>query len=88
VFTECATRQFCLTEEVTMKAKLAYCDRCNREVRVVWSEPPLHGGQATLPDPELVCLDCGTACAGAACSLTNLSHVVMENRAEHVKDQA
>ncbi|MEX2284106.1 MAG: hypothetical protein WEE89_16585 [Gemmatimonadota bacterium] len=67
-----------------MKTKLAYCDRCNREVRVVWSEIPLHGGQAPLHDPELVCLDCGTACANAICSITNLSHVVMENRVEQL----
>ena len=70
-----------------MKAKLAYCDRCSREVRVVWTETPLHGGQAPLHDPELVCLDCGSACAGGSCTLTNLSHKVMENRAQENQAQ-
>jgi hypothetical protein len=70
-----------------MKAKLAFCDRCNREVRVTWTDVPLHGGQAPLHDPELVCLDCGAACADGHCSLTNLSHTVMETRMEQNKPQ-
>ena len=64
-----------------MKAKLMYCEGCNREVRVVWSPAPEHDGHANLADgPELVCLDCGRPCAGKICSVTNLSHIVMEQR--------
>ena len=72
-----------------MKAKLAYCARCNREVRLLTTDTPLHGGQATLPDaPELICLECSAACAGEVCPLTNLAHVVMEHRREQVEDQS
>ena len=70
-----------------MKGTLAYCDRCNREVHVIWTDLPLHGGQAPLRDPELVCLDCGAACADGTCSLTDLSHMVMEARVKQNKAQ-
>jgi hypothetical protein len=69
-----------------MKAKLGYCARCNREVRLAMTDAPLHGGQATLPDaPELICLECSDACVGEVCPLTNMSHVVMEHRKEQIE---
>jgi hypothetical protein len=72
-----------------MKAKLAYCARCNREVRLIETDLPLHGGQATLPDaPELICLECSARCGPGPCPLTNLAHVVMEHRIEQMVEQA
>jgi hypothetical protein len=69
-----------------MKAKLMYCESCNREVRVTWTAAPEHEGHANLPDgPELICLECGTPCSGHHCPITNLSHVVMHNRLEELK---
>ena len=72
-----------------MKTHTAYCARCQRVVRLLVTDAPLHGGQATLPDaPELVCLDCSSVCADEICPLTNLAHVVMEQRIVQLEEQS
>ena len=51
-----------------MKSHRLYCGACDREVRVLITEAP-PGGQATLHDSEIVCLEIGTQCTGNMCPL-------------------
>lgn len=52
-----------------MKAQVAYCSACDRDVHVVLTEDRLLEGQANLPDPEIVCLEIGNACTGSMCPI-------------------
>ena len=61
-----------------MNSETVYCPTCHRQVRTALTTPPLHGGQAVLPDaPELVCLDTSDACGSGVCPVCNLPHSVM-----------
>lgn len=63
-----------------MTISLAYCATCERNVRISWSTPPSHEGQANLADPEVVCLDMHEHCAGDVCALSNMPRFVMAVR--------
>lgn len=52
-----------------MKNAQLFCSACDRQVKVMISEAPLHEGQATLHDEEVVCLEIGDKCTGALCPL-------------------
>ena len=61
-----------------MKPQKIFCSACDREVSVVFTDEPLNaGGQATIPDPELVCLEMGVRCNGALCPVTAVSGEAM-----------
>lgn len=60
-----------------MKTQLAYCSACDQQVRIVVTPSPLHGGQANLPDTEIVCLDFGETCTGAMCPMFGLPSILM-----------
>lgn len=52
-----------------MKSAQLFCSACDRQVRVLITEAPLHDGQATLHDEEVVCLEIGDRCTGKLCPL-------------------
>ncbi|HLA89598.1 MAG TPA: hypothetical protein VJL28_04085 [Gemmatimonadaceae bacterium] len=52
-----------------MKSATLFCSACDRQVRVMITEAPLHDGQATLHDEEVVCLEIGDRCTGKLCPL-------------------
>jgi len=63
-----------------METRTVFCPKCQHDVSVVVTAPPLHGGQApvgTAADMEMVCLDFGPGCSGALCSIFGLPRVVM-----------
>jgi RNA polymerase subunit RPABC4/transcription elongation factor Spt4 len=56
----------------------AQCQACNRLVSLEVTEAPVHGGgQATLAEPEVVCLDFGSECSGCVCPFSGLPALVM-----------
>lgn len=62
-----------------MESRKVYCPKCDHDVTVTMTMPPLHGsGHANLPDGgEMVCLDFGPRCTGAVCALSALPRAVM-----------
>ena len=52
-----------------MKSAQLFCSACDRQVRVMITDAPLHDGQATLHDEEVVCLEIGDRCTGSLCPL-------------------
>lgn len=52
-----------------MKSHRLFCSACEREVNLVITDAPLHDGQATLLDSDVVCLEVGEKCTGALCPL-------------------
>jgi hypothetical protein len=65
-----------------MNAKPLFCPRCKRNVQFVLTEAPTHEGHANLRDEEAICLECGEACLGQICPVTNMPNEVMETRLE------
>jgi hypothetical protein len=73
-----------------MKTEVAYCSGCGHKVRLVFTDPPPHGGHANLPDgAEIVCLDYQEGCAGGKCPMTDRAGVVMGVRLarSHLADE-
>jgi hypothetical protein len=60
-----------------MDVQHAYCSACDQEVRIVVTEAPVHGGQAVLAGPEVVCLDFGARCTGSMCPMFGLPSIMM-----------
>lgn len=60
-----------------MKTRKAYCSACDRDVEIAVLEAPIHEGQATIPDGDVVCLDFGERCTGAMCPMFGLPKLVM-----------
>lgn len=52
-----------------MQTQTIYCDACEHQVHVLITDAPTADGQASLHDPELVCLDVGERCAGNKCPI-------------------
>ena len=74
-----------------MKTELAYCSGCGHKVRLVFTDPPPHDGQANLPDgAEIVCLDYQEACSGGKCPNTGKAGIVMGVRLakSHLNDES
>lgn len=74
-----------------MKTELAYCSGCGHKVRLVFTDPPPHDGQANLPDgAEIVCLDYQEACSGGKCPNTGKAGIIMGVRLarSHMNDAA
>jgi hypothetical protein len=61
-----------------MKATPLFCARCNRKVQFLVSDSPTHEGHANIPDERAICLECGEACGGQICPVTNTSGAVMQ----------
>lgn len=60
-----------------MSTQLAYCSACDQEVHIVVTPAPVHGGQAVLPESEVVCLDFGNKCTGSLCPMFGLPRILM-----------
>lgn len=57
-----------------MNTRQIFCSACAREVSVTLTEPPTNwGGQASLSDGELVCLEMNERCTGALCPVCAVS---------------
>jgi hypothetical protein len=54
-----------------------YCPVRAGDVRVAWTPAPLHEGEPSLPDAQLVCLSFGRHCAGQRCPITGFQSAVM-----------
>ena len=73
-----------------MKTEVAFCSGCGHQVRLVFTDPPPHDGQANLPDgAQIVCLDYHEGCSGGKCPNTGASGVVMGVRLarSHMSDE-
>ena len=54
-----------------MKTEVAHCSGCGHKVRLVFTDPPPHDGQANLrEDAEIVCLDYKEGCTAGKCPAT------------------
>jgi hypothetical protein len=74
-----------------MKTEVAYCSGCGHQVRLAFTDPPPHDGQANLPDGEqIVCLDYQESCAGGKCPSTGKPGIVMGVRLakSHLNDES
>ena len=60
-----------------MKTQTAFCSACDRDVRILVSDEPLHDAQAPVADAELVCLEIGTQCTGNLCPVGAVSPAAM-----------
>jgi hypothetical protein len=60
-----------------MSTQLAYCSACDQEVHIAVTPEPLHGGQAVLPENDVVCLDFGSKCTGSLCPMFGLPRIMM-----------
>ncbi len=60
-----------------MKTQMAYCSACDQQVRIVVTPQPLHEGQASIPDAEVICLDFGDTCTGSMCPMFGLPSILM-----------
>jgi hypothetical protein len=60
-----------------MISQNAYCSACDTDVRVVITDPPVHGEQAPIAGAEVVCLDFGARCTGAMCPMFGLPRILM-----------
>ena len=64
-----------------MKLQVAYCSACDHEVRIALPDQPVvPDGQASVPDPEIVCLEIGSSCTGAMCPIGAQPPSVMKAR--------
>lgn len=74
-----------------MKTETAYCSGCGHKVRLVFTDPPPHDGQANLrEDAEIVCLDYKEGCTAGKCPATGKPGIVMGVRLakSHLNDEA
>jgi hypothetical protein len=61
-----------------MKTEIAFCSGCGHQVRLVFTDPPPHDGQANLRDgAEIVCLDYKEGCSAGKCPATGKPGIVM-----------
>lgn len=52
-----------------MEMHKMYCSGCDRDVRVLTTDVVDHETQASVHDPELICLEIGEWCSGNLCPL-------------------
>lgn len=74
-----------------MKQETAFCSGCGHQVRLVFTDPPPHSGQAPLRDgAEIVCLDYKEGCSAGKCPATGKPGIVMGVRLakSHMNDDA
>ncbi|MCG6954389.1 MAG: hypothetical protein LJF04_00230 [Gemmatimonadetes bacterium] len=74
-----------------MKTEVAHCSGCGHKVRLVFTDPPPHDGQANLKDgAEIVCLDYHETCSGGKCPTTGVPGIVMGVRLakSHLSDES
>lgn len=74
-----------------MRSETAYCSGCGHQIRLVFTDPPPHDGQANLrEEAEIVCLDFGEGCAAGSCPATGKPGIVMGVRLakSHLNDAA
>lgn len=61
-----------------MRTEEVYCSGCGHKVRLVFTDPPPHGGHANLTgDPEIVCVDYEEGCAAIKCLVTGKAGIIM-----------
>ena len=60
-----------------MKTQIAFCSACDRDVRILVSDEPLHDAQAPVVDAEVVCLEIGQQCTGSLCPVGAVSPTAM-----------
>lgn len=64
-----------------MNTQKVFCSACDREVSVLFTDvPSTYGGQASVADTELVCLEMGERCNGALCPVCAVSSEAMAVR--------
>jgi len=63
-----------------METHIAYCSACDRDVRIVLPDTPMHDAQAPVTDGEIVCLEVGERCTGALCPIGAVSPTAMKVR--------
>ena len=63
-----------------MRELAIYCSARDQNVHVVLTDEPIHDGQATIADTELICLEIGDACTGALCPVCAVSPEAMDLR--------
>ncbi|MDA1080899.1 MAG: hypothetical protein O2973_04345 [Gemmatimonadetes bacterium] len=57
-----------------MDTRKVYCSECDREVSLAFTDPPTNpGGQASLSDGDLVCLEMNERCHGHVCPVCRIS---------------
>lgn len=66
-----------------MRTQMTYCAARGREIRIAVTDDPAHDGQATLHDPELVCLDIGGHCTATRCPVCGLPPEALAARLVH-----
>jgi hypothetical protein len=52
-----------------MKRQMVYCSGCDRDVQVLMEDAGHDDAQASVHDPEVICLEIGDWCTGALCPL-------------------
>ena len=52
-----------------MEQRTMYCSGCDRDVRVLLTDPAEHDTQANVHDAELICMELGDWCNGSLCPL-------------------
>ena len=73
-----------------MRTEQAYCSGCGHEVRLVFTDPAPHDGQANLrSDAQIVCLDYEEGCSPIKCVATGKAGIVMGVRLakSHLNDK-
>lgn len=61
-----------------MRTERAYCSGCGHEVRLVFTDPAPHDGQANLrSNAQIVCLDYEEGCSTIRCLVTGKAGIVM-----------
>lgn len=60
-----------------MRAQMAFCSACDRDVRVILTDAPVHDAQAPVADPEIICLEVGERCTGNLCPVGAVPPTVM-----------
>jgi len=74
-----------------MRTEIAHCSGCGHQVRLVYTDPPPHDGQANLrEEAEIVCLDFAEGCTAENCPATGKPGIVMGVRLakSHLNDAA
>jgi RNase P subunit RPR2 len=73
-----------------MKTENAFCSGCGHQVRLAFTDPPPHDGQAPLRDgAEIICLDYKEGCSAGKCPATGKPGIVMGVRLakSHMNDE-
>jgi hypothetical protein len=61
-----------------MREITIHCPARGHEVRVLVTDDPVWDGQASIDDPELLCLEIGERCTRAACPVCGESPTAMD----------